>query len=305
MTDPDPDPTDDDADDASDSTDDALEDAREDAREDAHDQVPESDGPDDAAHADQLFMAAGGRPDHPGPAEDRAAAAPPEPASAPRQPASPTPALRQRAAGYGYHAPPPSTPDGTGGYRAGPYPAGPPLPPQPQFGRRPPQHGPRPDADGYYPSDYYLGTDWTRVVVGGLAILALVIATAAAGLWVYDRFDDRANPDEDEEVAVATPVPQVPVYACAGDPEPVTEMEPPVGALIAGRDAGSRWLAFRNPQAPPLQLWVRANSVPDFDPSTVGVVSCSSSPTEFPTPLNAPTPRLTIPTPTPLESPTP
>jgi hypothetical protein len=74
------------------------------------------------------------------------------------------------------------------------------------------------------------------------------------------------------------------VFQCAGDPDPVAQMIAPGALLIAGRTADSRWLAFRNPEPPPLQLWVAARDVPTFVPSDVGVVSCATAPDEFPTP---------------------
>ena len=58
----------------------------------------------------------------------------------------------------------------------------------------------------------------------------------------------------------------------------------PGALLIAGRTADSRWLAFRNLEPPPLQLWVEARDVPTFVPSTVGIVSCATAPNEFPPP---------------------
>ncbi len=214
-----------------------------------------------------------------------------------------------RAASFSHHRPPPTGPDGAGGYRAGAYPAGPPVPVQPSFGRRAPRQGPRPDADGYYPGDYYLGTDWTRVVIGGLLAITLSVIAVAAGLWLYDEFDPRNEDDEVATEATPTPVALVPVYACAGDAAAVTETPAPNPLLIAGRTADSRWLAFRNPAAPPLQLWFLASELPDFDASTVGVVPCASSPQEFPTPraiageLPDRPPPTSGPTPTPLPTP--
>jgi hypothetical protein len=216
-------------------------------------------------------------------------------------------------AGFGYHVPPPAGPDGQGGSRAGAYPAGPPMNPQPQFGRRAPQRAQRTDADGFYPGDYYLGVDWMRVVLGGLMATVFIVALVGTGLYLFDRFDPRDD-NEEVEVAEATPPPVVDVYACAGDPEPVTSMEPPPSFLITGRDGGNRWLAFRNPQSGRRQLWIRSSSVPTFDPSTVGVVSCATGDVEFPTPLSGPTPSSGVgvatpssggPTPTPVQTPTP
>lgn len=178
------------------------------------------------------------------------------------------------------HRPPPAP-------RGPEYPAGPPQ--QPAFGRRAPQRGPRPDADGFYPSDYYVGPDWLRIIAGTILAAVLLVGAIGGGLYLFDRY----NPTDDETVELEptpTPLPLVPVYQCAGDAQAVTEMMAPLPTLIAGRTADSRWLAFRNPQGTPLQLWVRATSVPDFDAFTVGIVSCATSSNEFPTPLSVPTP---------------
>lgn len=167
------------------------------------------------------------------------------------------------------------------------------LEPQPRFGRRSPQYGPQPDADGYYPSDYYLGADWVRIVLGGLAAVAMAITLVGGGIYLFDRYDPIGDATVTAD-ATPTPIPLVPVYQCAGDADPVSEMEAPAKSLIAGRTADSRWLAFRSPQPPPLQLWVRSSSVPDFDAFALGIVSCATSPSEFPAPLNVPTPLPTI-----------
>lgn len=167
------------------------------------------------------------------------------------------------------------------------------IEPQPQFGRRSPQYGPQPDADGYYPSDYYVGADWVRIVLRGLATVAVTIALVGGGIYLFDRYDPIGDVAIGAD-ATPTPIPLVPVYQCAGDADPVSEMVAPATSLIAGRTADSRWLAFRSPQPPPLQLWVRSSWMPDFDAFALGIVSCATSPTEFPAPLNVPTPLPTI-----------
>jgi hypothetical protein len=229
----------------------------------------------------------------------------PPPDQTPGASTSPVPYRPPRPGSYGYHTPPPETADGRGGYRAGAYPAGPPMPTQPQFGRRAPQRGQQPNAEGFYPSEYYLGTDWTRVVVGGLASLVLLLGIAILGFYLFDRFDPTdSSGDETAIEEQTTPVSEVPVFACAGDPDPVSNMAPPQSFLISGRDAGNRWLAFRNPQSGGRrQLWLRASSVPTFDPSSVGVVSCAASDVEFPTPASGPT-AAPAPTPDPDAAPT-
>lgn len=184
--------------------------------------------------------------------------------------------------------------------------SGTPAPPMPddgtRFTRREPMHGPPPDEDGLYPSDYYVGPDWMRIVVGGLITVTILLGLAAGGLYLVDRFDPRDDETSTEE-ATPTPVPFVPVFQCAGDAQAVSQMTAPADSLIAGRTADSRWLAFRNPQGTPLQLWIRSSSVPDFDAQSVGIVSCARSPNEFPTPIGAATPLPTLePDPTPEDT---
>jgi hypothetical protein len=152
------------------------------------------------------------------------------------------------------------------------------------FERRAPRTGPEPDEYGYYPDDYYLPPNWAALFVKVVVAAVLVAALAVAGLEISDRF--AAGDDDETADAEPTPTPStmVAVYECAGDPDPVAQRPPPGALLIAGRTADNRWLAFRNPEPPPLQLWVAASDVPTFVPSTVGIVSCASAPDEFPTP---------------------
>lgn len=151
------------------------------------------------------------------------------------------------------------------------------------FQRRAPHTGPEPDEYGYYPDDYYVPPNWPRLFARLVVAAVLLSALAVAGLELADRFE-QSDDDEQRAEPTATPRSEVAVYQCAGDPDPVAQLPPPAAILIAGRTADSRWLAFRNPEPPPLQLWVEARDVPTFVPSTVGVVSCASEPDEFPTP---------------------
>ncbi len=251
--------------------------------------------PDEQQPGDDFFSAAGGSPREAGddpPVQEPPAA--PEPAEEPPIEVAPT-SQKSVYADTEAAAPPPDRS----------YPYSPAEPATPQFGRRPPQRDRRPDADGYYPSDYYIGPDWMRIVVGGLAATVLLVGVVGLGFYLFDRFDPTTD-DSAIADATPTPLPVVPVYECAGDPDPVTEMSPPADLLVAGRTADSRWLAFRNPRQPPLQLWVRAVSLPEFNTLTVGIVRCATSPDEFPTPANAPTPLPTLaPDATPAVSPTP
>jgi hypothetical protein len=150
------------------------------------------------------------------------------------------------------------------------------------FARRAPRTGPEPDEHGYYPDDYYVPPDWTRLFARLVVAAVLVATLAVAGLEIADRVE--SSDDETRVEPTPTPATEVAVYECAGDPDPVALLPPPGTLLIAGRTADSRWLAFRNLEPPPLQLWVEARDVPTFVPSTVGIVSCATAPDEFPTP---------------------
>jgi hypothetical protein len=245
---------------------------------DEPDEAPDDDAGDAApldVAPDDIFSAAVGVPDRPGPADT---------------------AGTDRAAADAADA---DTPAGTSVYPEGPPAPGPLSAPTPVaawgtprlpppggqgFERRSPRTGPQPDEFGYYPDDYDLPPNWAQVFLKLAVAVVLVAALAVAGLEISDRF--ATSGDDDTATAEPTPTPstEVAVYECAGDPDPVAQLPPPAALLIAGRTADSRWLAFRNPEPPPLQLWVEARDVPTFVPSTVGIVSCAAAPDEFPTP---------------------
>jgi hypothetical protein len=240
------------------------------------DEVPDGTGNDgDAAPLDvapdDIFAAAVGAPDPVAPADadaDRAPAdadTPPGTSVYPEGPPAPGP-LSVPAAAPTWGTPRLPPPGGQG------------------FERRAPRTGPEPDEYGYYPDDYYLPPNWAALFVKVAVAAFLVAALAVAGLEISDRFATGDDDDDAISEPTATPSTQVAVYECAGDPDPVAQLPPPGALLIAGRTADSRWLAFRNPEPPPLQLWVEARDVPTFVPSTVGIVSCASAPDEFPTP---------------------
>ncbi|KAG1648277.1 hypothetical protein GQR58_029974 [Nymphon striatum] len=130
----------------------------------------------------------------------------------------------------------------------------------------------RPPGGGYYDEydDGYgqAGGDWIRMLVGG----------------------DDGSPDTAAVAPTTAPIPEIDVFGCAGEENPVGQQPIPSAASIVGRDAGSRWLAFANPQRPPAQLWVRASDVPDFEPTSVGTVPCTDNPEELPTPVGLATP---------------
>ena len=41
----------------------------------------------------------------------------------------------------------------------------------------------------YHPNDYYLGTDWPRLIVGTLASLILLVSVGILALYLFDRFE--------------------------------------------------------------------------------------------------------------------
>jgi hypothetical protein len=175
----------------------------------------------------------------------------------------------------------------------------------------PPGYGPPPARPA--PPDYYLGTDWLRVAVGTLASLILLVGIGGLGYYLFDRIDSNTTVSASPtSTAVATL--EVDVFRCAGDEQPLGRQPAPAAALIGGRNAAGTWLAFRNQQPPPRQLWVRAADLPTFEPSSVGIVSCATSDTEFPTSVAGPTPTpdasttpdtTPFPTATPKPTPTP
>ncbi len=161
--------------------------------------------------------------------------------------------------------------------------------------------------------DYYLGTDWLRVAVGTLASLILLVGIGGLGYYLFDRIDSNTTVSA-SPTSTAVASLEVDVFRCAGDEQPLGRQPAPAAALIGGRNAAGTWLAFRNQQPPPRQLWVRAADVPTFEPSSVGIVSCATSDTEFPTSVAGPTPTpdasttpdaTPFPTATPKPTPTP
>ena len=153
-----------------------------------------------------------------------------------------------------------------------------PTPSTPQTASVPP---PRPrnrrTPHGYYhPNDYYLGTDWPRVIVGSLVSLLILGGVVLLAVYLFEKFDekDRAPtvlPSQVEEII------SVNVYACAGDSIPINEIEPPSQAFLEGRNAAGTWIAFRDPSSPLNQLWARADELPTLDFGSLAILNCESS----------------------------
>lgn len=144
-----------------------------------------------------------------------------------------------------------------------------PLPPPQSRTRRAPQ--------GYYhPNDYYLGTDWPRVIVGSLVSLLILGGVVLLAFYLFEKFDEEDRtptviPSQVEEIT------SVNVYACAGDSIPINEIEPPTQAFLEGKNAAGTWIAFRDPSSPLNQLWARADELPTLDFGSLAILICESS----------------------------
>lgn len=146
----------------------------------------------------------------------------------------------------------------------------PPPPPRRQSRRKPSSY--------YHPNDYYLATDWPRVIVGGLISLLILGGVVLLGVYLFDKFDEQNEspaiiPTSVEEIV------SVRVYPCAGDSIPVNEIEPPSQAFLEGKNAAGTWIAFRDPSSPLNQLWARADELPPLDFGSLAILSCESSET--------------------------
>ncbi len=146
----------------------------------------------------------------------------------------------------------------------------PPPPPRRKSRRKPSSY--------YHPNDYYLATDWPRVIVGGLISLLILGGVVLLGVYIFDKFDEQNEaptiiPSSVEEIV------SVRVYSCAGDSIPVNEIEPPSQAFLEGKNAAGTWIAFRDPSSPLNQLWARADELPSLDFGSLAILSCASSET--------------------------
>lgn len=141
-------------------------------------------------------------------------------------------------------------------------------PPRPRSRRTP--------AGYYHPNDYYLGTDWPRVIVGSLVSLLILGGVVLLAIYLFEKFDEGDSaptvlPSQVEEVT------SVKVYACAGDSIPVNEIEPPSQAFLEGKNAAGTWIAFRDPSSPLNQVWARADELPTLNFGSLAILNCESS----------------------------
>jgi len=127
----------------------------------------------------------------------------------------------------------------------------------------------------YHPNDYYLGTDWPRLIVGTLASLILLVSVGILALYLFDRFEsDTVTPQpiitSDGELSTIN------AYLCAGDSTPVKQIDVPPSALFSGKNAAGTWIAFQDPVAPSVQLWSRVADLTASNLSDLEVVNCEN-----------------------------
>ena len=63
---------------------------------------------------------------------------------------------------------------------------------------------------------------------------------------------------------------------CAGDTNPVKQIDPPPSALFSGKNAAGTWIAFQDPVAPSVQLWSRTGDLPATNLDDLQVVNCEN-----------------------------
>jgi hypothetical protein len=127
----------------------------------------------------------------------------------------------------------------------------------------------------YHPNDYYLGTDWPRLIVGTLASLILLVSVGILALYLFDRFESGTGTPQvlttsnDETTVISA-------YMCAGDTTPVKQIDPPPSALFSGKNAAGTWIAYQDPVAPSVQLWSRTDDLPVANLDDLQVVNCEN-----------------------------
>ncbi len=128
----------------------------------------------------------------------------------------------------------------------------------------------------YHPNDYYLGTDWPRLIVGTLASLILLVGVGFLAFYLFDQFDADTG---SERVLIPTNSEAniINAYQCAGDGVPLKQIESLPNALLSGKNASGTWIAFRDPDSPVDQLWARSSDLPYNDFSDLEIVSCQNS----------------------------
>lgn len=128
----------------------------------------------------------------------------------------------------------------------------------------------------YHPNDYYLGTDWPRLVIGTLASLILLVAIGFLALFLFDSFDDKSETNQiilsaNSEITI------IDAFACAGDNQITKQISSLPSALLSGKNAAGTWVAFQDPDSPSTQLWAKASDLPYDDLTNLDIVSCENS----------------------------
>ena len=101
----------------------------------------------------------------------------------------------------------------------------------------------------YHPNDYYLGTDWPRLIVGTLASLILLVSVGLLALYLFDRFDADST-ETPISVSTDSETNVINAYQCAGDNEALKQIEDLPSALLSGKNASGTWIAFQDPDSP-------------------------------------------------------
>ena len=127
----------------------------------------------------------------------------------------------------------------------------------------------------YHPNDYYLGTDWPRLIVGTLASLILLVSVGILALYLFDRFESD-TPTPQTIVSSDCESSTINAYLCAGDSTPVKQIDVPPSALFSGKNAAGTWVAFQDPVAPSVQLWSRASDLTASNLDDLEVVNCEN-----------------------------
>ncbi|MEG3585739.1 MAG: hypothetical protein VX353_00425 [Actinomycetota bacterium] len=128
----------------------------------------------------------------------------------------------------------------------------------------------------YHPNDYYLGTDWPRLIVGTLASLILLVGVGFLAFYLFDQFDTDTGSGQ-VLIPTNSETNIINAYQCAGDGMPLKQIESLPSALLSGKNASGTWVAFRDPDSPATQLWARSSDLPYNDFSDLEIVSCQNS----------------------------
>ena len=128
----------------------------------------------------------------------------------------------------------------------------------------------------YHPNDYYLGTDWPRLIVGALASLILLVGVGFLAFYLFDQFDTDTG-SQQVLIPKNSEINVINAYQCAGDGLPLKQIQSLPSALLSGKNASGTWVAFRDPDSPATQLWARSSDLPYNDFSDLEIVNCQNS----------------------------